>query len=138
MWESFGLGKPGGGRLGLERCLECLDHVARRATALLAGSGLFGGAKRVRDDRAQRAGAASAIRAAAETLVDLRRGARAARPRIEAVAHIAIGEDVTGADDHCFRRRSLSQAITPRWILSGSHTTWGEPLQHSNPYIGLL
>src|SRR3954451_1567107 len=75
--------------------------MARTATATLAGRSL-GCAQRVGDDRPQRPRATAAVRAAAEALIDLGRGARAARPRVETGAHIVVGEDVAGADDHVF------------------------------------
>src|SRR3954452_7744433 len=87
--------------------------MARTATATLAGRSL-GCAQRVGDDRPQRPRATAAVRAAAEALIDLGRGARAARPRVETGAHIVVGEDVAGADDHCVSGGGLSQAITPR------------------------
>src|SRR4051794_13252511 len=75
--------------------------MARTATATLAGRSL-GCAQRVGDDRPQRPRATAAVWAAAEALIDLGRGARAARPRVETGAHIVVGEDVAGADDHVF------------------------------------
>jgi hypothetical protein len=51
-------------------------------------------------DRADGAGAAPAIRAAAEAGIDLRGRARTAGAGAQAGPHVAIGEDVAGADDH--------------------------------------
>src|SRR3974390_2842452 len=55
-------------------------------------------AERLVHDLADRAGATSALRAAAETAVNLARGAqRGGRDRM---AHLVVAEHVAGADDH--------------------------------------
>ena len=61
------------------------------------GRGLIHG---LAQDRADGAGAAPAFRAAAETAIDLGRGAGAARTRLQARAYLSVGEDVARADNH--------------------------------------
>ncbi len=56
--------------------------------------------QRIVHDGADRPRAAPALRAAAETAVDLRGGARAVRTRIHAAADVAVGQDIAGTDDH--------------------------------------
>jgi hypothetical protein len=52
-------------------------------------------------DAADSAGAAAALRAAAEAAIDLIGGRRAGRSVVESGPHIAIAEDVAGTNDHC-------------------------------------
>src|SRR5687768_344160 len=56
--------------------------------------------ERLVHDGPDRAGAAPAIRTAAETAIHLSGRARAVRPRMKAGFYVAIGKDVAGADDH--------------------------------------
>lgn len=58
------------------------------------------GTQRFVHDGSDRAGAATALRAAAEALVDLGRRAWAIRARLEARPHLVVREDVTMTDDH--------------------------------------
>src|ERR1700690_2954376 len=66
----------------------------------LAAAGFPGGQSLVHD-AADGASAASALRAAAEAIVDLARGARRRFARRQGGAHVMVGEHVTGADNHC-------------------------------------
>ena len=56
--------------------------------------------QRLVHDGADRGGAASALRAAAEGSVDLGRGAGAVRARVETGAHLPVREDIARANDH--------------------------------------
>lgn len=58
-------------------------------------------------DRADGAGAASTLRAAAQAAVDLSGGAGTARPRLQARAYLSVGEDVARADDHAGYRKPV-------------------------------
>ena len=63
----------------------------------MCGRGLVHG---LAQDRADGPGAASAFRTAAEAAIDLRGGAGTARTRLQARAHLSVGEDVARADNH--------------------------------------
>src|SRR3954469_13896308 len=90
------------GFLGIALNRESLGEGGGRAAAARAGRRMFGrrGGERLVHEPADRAGAMAAFGAASQAAVDLRRGARAVRPRVEAAAHIRIGEKVAGTDDH--------------------------------------
>ena len=82
-------------------------------------------------DRADGAGAASAFRAAAEAAIDLGRGAGTARPRLQARAHLSVGEDVARADDHAgYRKPVVPVGSRPRrgrrslGLSDHSHRPW--------------
>src|ERR1700730_121378 len=64
-----------------------------------------GAAERIVHDGADGARATPALRAAAEATIDLAGGAR--RGHVHGLAHLRVGQDVAGADDHCFPRRTL-------------------------------
>lgn len=82
-------------------------------------------------DRADGAGAATALRAAAQAAVDLSGGAGTARPRLQARAHLSVGEDVARADDHAgYRKPVVPVGSQPRQgrrslrLSDHSHRPW--------------
>lgn len=86
--------------------------MARCAAAPLANQCLSYALESVGNDGAEGPRTTAAFRAAAKALIDLSRGTRATRPRRQARAHVIVGQDIAGADDH----RSgggLSQALAP-------------------------
>src|SRR4051794_20443590 len=87
-------------QVGLDR--QSLRKGGRRAAAARAGRRVLGrrGGERFVHEAADRAGTMAAFGAAPQAAIDLRGRARAVRPRVEAAAHIRVGEDVAGADDH--------------------------------------
>jgi hypothetical protein len=62
--------------------------------------GLTGLSKGFLHDGADGSDAAAAIRTAAKTAIDLRGRAGAIRPWTQTGFHVAVGEDVAGANDH--------------------------------------
>jgi hypothetical protein len=73
-------------------------HVrARDRTALRAGRGI----ERFVHDAADGARAPPALRAAAETAIDLIGGGRPGGRVVDRRSHIAVAEDVAGTNDHC-------------------------------------
>ena len=79
--------------------VEKSGRIGGVCAGFLAAAG-FPGSQSLVHDAADGTGAASALRAAAEAIVDLARGARRRFARRQGRAHIVIGEHVTGADDH--------------------------------------
>ena len=82
-------------------------------------------------DRADGAGAASTLRAAAQAAVDLSGGTGTARPRLQARAYLSVGEDVARADDHAgYRKPVVPVESQPRQgrrsleLSDHSHRPW--------------
>lgn len=67
--------------------------------------------KRLVHDAADGARATSALSAAAEAMVDLTGGPRGGVARAQRCAHVVVGEDVAGADDH-LRGALLVRSVT--------------------------
>jgi hypothetical protein len=80
--------------------MECC-RAALRAVAAAAASCRRTAAERLGHDAPDRGGAAAALRAAAETAVDL--SSRARRRIGDGGADLGVGEHVAGTDDHVVR-----------------------------------
>jgi len=94
---------------GRGECKLGLDMRFRMGLAVRASraAGLGAGAEGFVHDFLDGACASAALGAAAQTSVDLPRGARRHQCDADGVAHIVVGEDVAGTNDHGIKARSL-------------------------------
>lgn len=89
-------------RRGVKRRFHMIVGAARTS-----GTGCSGtGAKRLVHDFPNGAGATAALRAASQTAIYLARRARRLLRRAHGAAHIVIGKDVAGTNDHVIKRCS--------------------------------